>query len=232
MAATPGPSGRRRRAPGEARWWYLYRAMSGPIVGYIGISCDPEARFWEHHAEKPWIREITAWPINMMERYPSWRVARAAERAAIARERPLFNIEDNWHNPRRVNPHTMRYVAGPMQGHPYRPELYRDVHEGRWAPPAARRVASPESDRTAGRRAGRQYGVTRHGGRRHGVTRRRGDRSTPFPLGFLTWALLLATLLPVMPPLPAGITAGLLTWTGGQWIRRRNSRSGSRRRWR
>lgn len=55
---------------------------------YIGISGDPDYRWGQHKADKPWIGEVA---MRVIEWLPTRAEAEAAELAAIRTERPLYN---------------------------------------------------------------------------------------------------------------------------------------------
>jgi hypothetical protein len=122
-----------------AKSWRLYRAYGrrGRLL-YLGQTTRPDLRIRQHEADKAWAREVSRWRVER-RRYRSESAVLRAEAAAIRVERPLFNIEHNEENPGRVNPHTMRYAAGPRRGEPYRPVFYADVHGGGWRPWNGRR---------------------------------------------------------------------------------------------
>ncbi len=55
---------------------------------YIGMSCNPGARFRDHRARKPWAKAAVRWTE---EWHPSRKAAEAAEKAAIKTEKPERN---------------------------------------------------------------------------------------------------------------------------------------------
>lgn len=59
---------------------------------YVGITCNPGTRIGKHRQEKDWWNAVAH--IDM-ERYPSRESVLEAEREAIKRERPLYNIRMN-----------------------------------------------------------------------------------------------------------------------------------------
>lgn len=115
-------------------WTYEVVNDRGELL-YLGKSTVPRMRFQQHRADKAWAREARRW--RKLRWYPTEERALAAEEYAIRDRYPIMNIEHNEGNPYRVNPHTMRYAAGSRRGFLYRPELYADVHEGRWSPQSA-----------------------------------------------------------------------------------------------
>ncbi len=70
---------------------YLYRAYNGAgRLLYVGIAEDIWQRMGQHEINSPWIDDLAAMDV---ERYRTRTEARAAERAAIATEWPLWNID-------------------------------------------------------------------------------------------------------------------------------------------
>lgn len=69
----------------------LYRHFdaAGALL-YVGIALDPVSRLSAHRRKSKWADEITTVTV---EYFPTWREAERAERAAIAAERPLHNVE-------------------------------------------------------------------------------------------------------------------------------------------
>lgn len=59
---------------------------------YIGISLDPGKRWKQHREDKPWWSDVAKVTV---ETYPSRSAAMDAERAAIAAERPRYNVTHN-----------------------------------------------------------------------------------------------------------------------------------------
>lgn len=68
----------------------LYRMLDeGGHLLYVGIAGNPGRRAEDHGKDKAW------WPnvaLMVLEHYPSRPQAEAAERLAIATERPLYNV--------------------------------------------------------------------------------------------------------------------------------------------
>lgn len=56
---------------------------------YVGITSIPKLRFEQHRAAKPWWPDIAVREITW---YPTRELLAAAEKSAIQRERPLYNI--------------------------------------------------------------------------------------------------------------------------------------------
>ncbi|MFF7561939.1 GIY-YIG nuclease family protein [Streptomyces pseudovenezuelae] len=68
----------------------LYRLFdSARQLLYVGITSNPEVRWAQHAAEKPWWPDV-AW--HTLEWRPSREEALAAETAAIVAEAPLHNV--------------------------------------------------------------------------------------------------------------------------------------------
>ncbi|MGW8679633.1 type II toxin-antitoxin system prevent-host-death family antitoxin [Streptomyces sp. NPDC055817] len=67
----------------------LYRLFgAGDRLLYVGISTQPETRWTQHAADKPW------WPLVLsrkVEWHPTRKEAEAAERTAVDAEEPLYN---------------------------------------------------------------------------------------------------------------------------------------------
>lgn len=67
----------------------LYRLFdAADQLLYVGISTQPETRWTQHAADKPW------WPLvqrREVEWHPDREAAEAAERSAIGAEEPLYN---------------------------------------------------------------------------------------------------------------------------------------------
>lgn len=57
---------------------------------YVGITSDPRLRFEQHRAAKPWWPDIVVREVTW---YPTRELLAAAERDAIQRERPRYNIQ-------------------------------------------------------------------------------------------------------------------------------------------
>jgi hypothetical protein len=73
-------------------------------LGYVGESVRlPFQRMMEHIYEQPWADTIVGWEVDATV-YPGKAAVLAAEEAAIKAERPLYNVEHNRGNPRRVKP--------------------------------------------------------------------------------------------------------------------------------
>lgn len=68
----------------------LYRLYdaSGTLL-YVGVSNNPQRRFWGHKAEKPWWSEVSRHTIEWVE---SEGRALELEREAISTEAPKYNL--------------------------------------------------------------------------------------------------------------------------------------------
>lgn len=67
---------------------YRFYADDGRLL-YVGITSSPAHRFEQHAEQKPWWHEVRG---ISMETYPDRPSVLAAERRAIAVERPVYNI--------------------------------------------------------------------------------------------------------------------------------------------
>lgn len=67
---------------------YRHYDASGELL-YIGITNSPPLRWAQHLERTVWARFVTA---STLAWYPDRSAAAASERAAIRRERPLFNV--------------------------------------------------------------------------------------------------------------------------------------------
>lgn len=73
----------------------LYRLYdSHRVLLYVGISNQPLVRFGQHAADKPWWTEVAHIDLDHFHER-SW--AEAAERQAITREHPLYNVVHSPH---------------------------------------------------------------------------------------------------------------------------------------
>lgn len=71
----------------------LYRFFDGTReLLYIGITLNPGSRWKQHAAHKPWWHEVTNITV---EPFPNRESVLAAERTAIGKERPRYNIALN-----------------------------------------------------------------------------------------------------------------------------------------
>jgi predicted GIY-YIG superfamily endonuclease len=59
---------------------------------YVGITSAPRLRFDQHRAAKPWWEDIVVREVTW---YPTRELLAAAEKSAIRRERPLYNVVHN-----------------------------------------------------------------------------------------------------------------------------------------
>lgn len=91
---------------GQFTWRHiLYRAYgSGRKLLYIGMTTNIYTRFSEHRGlQRSWWPQVVDVTIEF---HPDRRSLRAAEKAAIVAEKPIYNIKDNpaalpwWEQPR------------------------------------------------------------------------------------------------------------------------------------
>lgn len=69
----------------------LYRFFgAGGALLYVGITNNPSRRFTQHGVSREWWHEVET---IRMERFPNREAVLAAERAAIKKERPKYNIK-------------------------------------------------------------------------------------------------------------------------------------------
>ena len=61
---------------------------AGDVLAYVGCSKNPDARHDQHLASSPWFLDVVRTEVTW---FPSRKEALAAEAAAIAAEKPLFN---------------------------------------------------------------------------------------------------------------------------------------------
>lgn len=115
--------------------------------GYIGESLRPPmARMMEHYL-KDWSDTIVGYRV--LGRYDSKGAALAAEEAFVRERQPIYNVEYNMANPRRIEPWKWREQALDRQrrgiGTTARPAPHlRDDEVAPQAPPArSRRKAAP-----------------------------------------------------------------------------------------
>jgi hypothetical protein len=87
--------------------YHLYRFKGRGVLLYIGKSNDAGRRMFEHLRLQPWWAEVDEWQIDLTP-YVTEAAVLAAEKAAIVKERPRYNIQHNGGNPHRVDPRTMR----------------------------------------------------------------------------------------------------------------------------
>jgi predicted GIY-YIG superfamily endonuclease len=90
----------RLRRPGERTWLYRHYSHDGRLL-YVGITSDYPRRCAEHARTSAWW-EFADRSRSTCEALPSLAAARAAELAAIRRERPLFNGTGNGRTRRRL----------------------------------------------------------------------------------------------------------------------------------
>lgn len=68
----------------------LYRFFdTGGRLLYVGIATDPQVRWYAHREEKSWWLEVAHETIDW---FPDRLSAKAAEKAAIKSEAPLYNV--------------------------------------------------------------------------------------------------------------------------------------------
>ena len=80
----------------------LYRAYNaGGQLLYIGISFRMVGRLMSHKRTAHWFADVTSISI---ERHPNREAALVAEAAAIATERPIYNISHAVRSPARASP--------------------------------------------------------------------------------------------------------------------------------
>lgn len=74
----------------DERTYYLYRHFdAGDELLYVGISCSPLNRTAEHSRKAKWFREIK---IIKIEMYETREAVAFAEKEAIKKEQPIYNI--------------------------------------------------------------------------------------------------------------------------------------------
>jgi hypothetical protein len=83
--------------------FYVTHPLTGEtVLGYVGeTGRQPFERLLEHLATQPWFDTVVRWEVDP-EVFSGKQAVWAAERAAIAAERPLYNYEHNLANPLRV----------------------------------------------------------------------------------------------------------------------------------
>ena len=59
---------------------------------YVGITMNPPARFKHHKFNKQWWEQVASVDL---QHFPSKQALRAAERKAIQKECPLYNVHNN-----------------------------------------------------------------------------------------------------------------------------------------
>ncbi len=70
----------------------VYRLYdTGERLLYIGASHNPEQRWRDHRSEKPWRERMASMTIQW---YPDRATAESAEKKAIAREEPEYNVRE------------------------------------------------------------------------------------------------------------------------------------------
>lgn len=88
------------------RFWVLDPATgyTTRVLGYVGETARiPFERLMEHVYAQPWADTIVGWEVDPTV-YTGKAAVLAAEKAAVRRERPLYNVEWNMGNPDRIPP--------------------------------------------------------------------------------------------------------------------------------
>ena len=70
---------------------YRFFATDGSLL-YVGVTNNPARRFTQHGVQRDWWHEVAT---IRMERHESREAVLAAEKAAIAKERPRYNVKHN-----------------------------------------------------------------------------------------------------------------------------------------
>lgn len=93
----------------ELRPTALYRAVdaAGNLL-YVGISCDPSARFALHSHEKFWWPDVASIAIDWLSSRPA---ALIAEQRAITNEHPRYNRARPRHDPERIGRRSLRRLV-------------------------------------------------------------------------------------------------------------------------
>jgi len=136
VTAQPSTSGVDRRDCALYRFWVRHPVTGKTVLGYVGETVRlPFVRLMEHIYDQPWADTIVRWEVESTV-YPGKAAVLAAEKAAIERERPLYNIEWNMANPLRVKP--------------WEAVAQRQAREPGWQPPGkGSRVPRPRRAATA-----------------------------------------------------------------------------------
>jgi len=102
VTAQPSTSGVDRRDCALYRFWVRHPVTGLRVLGYIGETARlPFQRLMEHVYDQPWSDTIIGWEVDPVT-YRGKAAVLAAEKAAVERERPLYNYEWNLGNPQRV----------------------------------------------------------------------------------------------------------------------------------
>ncbi len=134
MTAQPSASGVDRRDCALYRFWVRHPATGRVVLGYVGETVRmPFVRLMEHIYDQPWADTIVRWEVDSTT-YSGKAAVLAAEKAAIERERPLYNVEWNMGNPLRVKP--------------WEAVAQRQAREPGWQPPV-KKTRVPRQRRTA-----------------------------------------------------------------------------------
>lgn len=76
---------------------YLYRAWDNDVLLYIGVTGHWPTRAYHHSLYSPWFSGVTHVDL---EKHQTFRRAALAERVAIRRELPRYNVQ---HNPQALH---------------------------------------------------------------------------------------------------------------------------------
>lgn len=121
MTAQPSAPGVDRRDCALYRFWVRHPVTGLRVLGYIGETARlPFQRLMEHVYDQPWSDTIIGWEVDPIT-YTGKPAVLAAEKAAIERERPLYNYEFNLSNPNRIEI--------------WRARQQRQAREPGWQPP-------------------------------------------------------------------------------------------------
>lgn len=132
------------------RFWVRHPVTGERVLGYVGETVRmPFERLMEHVYSQPWADTIVAWEVDDIA-YPGKRAVLAAEAVAIRREKPLYNVEHNTGNPRRIIPPDA-----------IRQRRARDAQQGRprWVHPDDRAARTVPERRVAATRTWRAWQV-------------------------------------------------------------------------
>lgn len=108
---------------------YRHFARDGTLL-YIGVSHEPKVR-WEQH---PWWKQGLS-ARQTIQWFPFRREALAAEAAAIAAEKPLYNVQHNWEPVPFPCSHWPRLTdLRSGKSHRLAALIREEIQSGRWAP--------------------------------------------------------------------------------------------------
>lgn len=86
------------------RFWVRHPVTGERTLGYIGETYrQPLTRLLEHLMDQPWADTIIGWEVDD-EVFAGKAAVLAAERFTIETELPLYNVDHNRANPRRIPP--------------------------------------------------------------------------------------------------------------------------------